>query len=65
VNPYYMPPVQDGNSFETLAAKGNYFIGTTAINTKWTPQTLQMQQMCRFNPSANGCHQFTEEFRNW
>jgi hypothetical protein len=64
MNPY-MPPIPDSNSFETLAAKGNYFIGTTAINTKWTPQTLQMQQVCRFSPGTEGCDQFIGEFKTW
>ena len=64
MNPYYPPAIAE-NSFETLAAKANFFIGTTAINTDWSPATIQMQQFCYFNRVAPGCKEVMDRYSSW
>jgi hypothetical protein len=52
-----------GGAYETLAVKGNWFIGTTAFDRVYRPATLQFGQQCASNPQAAGCADFRSQMR--
>jgi len=53
----------EGGSYETLAVKGNWFIGTMALDRVYRPQTLQMAQQCKLRPGFPGCEDFRQQMR--
>lgn len=54
-------PVPVRYAFETLAAKGGYFLGVTALRYDATPQHNQLQQICLLNASDPRCAAALEE----
>ena len=57
--------VQDRYLFETLAFRGNGFIGSSTTNTlDWT-SILQGGATCSVNPSATGCAGILAQIKSW
>jgi len=52
-----------GGSYETLAVKGGYFIGTIAFDRVYRAQTLQVAQQCSMRPAFPGCEDFRQQMR--
>ncbi|MEO8725321.1 MAG: serine protease [Acidobacteriaceae bacterium] len=61
----YMPAVTDQAAFETIAGKGNTFIGTTAFNRAFNPQADQWVNYCHQYPNAQNCAQVREYQSLW
>lgn len=58
--------MMDATIFETLADRRGVFLGVSALNRRWTPEVIQTQQSCRFNPQASPyCGEALEDFREW
>ncbi len=52
-----------GATYETLAAKGQWFIGTTALDRVYSSKTLQVAQGCAMNPRYPGCSDFKQQIQ--
>ena len=52
-----------GGLYETLAVKGNWFIGTLAIDSVYRAATLQLAQQCQLRPAFPGCEDFRSKMR--
>jgi hypothetical protein len=62
-NPYGQVHWDQGGAYETLAVKGNWFIGTTAFDRVYRPETLQFAQQCTRTPQFQGCAEFRSQMR--
>ncbi len=52
-----------GAVYETLAVKGNWFVGTVAMDRVYRLATEQFAQLCTRQPGANGCDQLRQQMR--
>jgi hypothetical protein len=52
-----------GAVYETLAVKGNWFVGTVAMDRVYRLATAQFAQLCTRQPGANGCDQLRQQMR--
>jgi hypothetical protein len=65
LTPYY-GLVQDQELFETLVARKGVFLGVSALNPNSTPNVVQTQQACKFNPQVSPyCGQALADLQEW
>jgi hypothetical protein len=62
-NAYGQVNWDQGGAYETLAVKGNWFIGTTAFDRVYRLETLQFAQQCTRAPQFQGCAEFRGQMR--
>jgi hypothetical protein len=59
-------PVMNENLFESLLYRNGVFLGVAAVNSKWTPEVVQLQQACRYSPQVSpGCPAALADFSDW
>jgi hypothetical protein len=52
-----------GALYETLAVKGNWFVGTIALDTVYKAAAIQLAQQCQMRPAFPGCEDFRAKMR--
>jgi hypothetical protein len=50
-------------AFESLASRGDVFLGIAAVRTDMSPAKLRQQQACGLNPELGGCPALLEELQ--
>jgi hypothetical protein len=59
-------PVQDQSLFETLVARKGVFLGVSVLNLNSTPNVVQTQLACKFNPQVSPyCSQALADLQEW